>query len=66
MNGETVDQLDDIIERLTAISEELNDCAMRVLTDAIEAGETSRPQMEKQISQARRAVAKAIDHLSKN
>ncbi|MEY4996134.1 MAG: hypothetical protein RLZ67_859, partial [Actinomycetota bacterium] len=39
---------------------------MRILSDAIEAGETSRPPLEKQVSQARRAVEKALQHLGKN
>jgi len=61
-----VDELDDIVSRLESIAEELNDCAMRILSDAIEVGATSRPALEKQVSQARRAVAKAIQHLSKD
>lgn len=61
-----VEEIDDIVSRLESIAEELNDCAMRILTDAIEGGATSRPELEKQVSQARRAVAKAIQHLSKS
>lgn len=66
MNGSGhMDQLDDIVARLEAIAEELNDCSMRILSDAIEAGETVRPPLEKQVAQARRAVQKALDHLAK-
>lgn len=61
-----VDEIDDIVSRLESIAEELNDCAMRILSDAIDDGATSRPELEKQVSQARRAVAKAIQHLSKS
>ena len=61
-----VDELDDIVSRLESIAEELNDCAMRILSDAIEEGTTTRPALEKQVSQASRAVAKAIQHLSKD
>ena len=61
-----MDQLEDIVSRLETIAEELNDFSMRILSDAIEAGETSRPALEKQVSQARRAVEKALQHLGKN
>ncbi len=61
-----MEQLEDIISRLETIAEELNDCSMRILSDAIEAGETSRPPLEKHVSQARRAVEKALQHLGKN
>jgi exonuclease VII small subunit len=61
-----MEQLEDIISRLETIAEELNDYSMRILSDAIEAGETSRPPLEKQVSQARRAVEKALQHLGKN
>ncbi len=61
-----MEQLEDIISRLETIAEELNDYSMRILSDAIEAGEMSRPPLEKQVSQARRAVEKALQHLGKN
>ena len=61
-----MDQLDDIMSRLESIADELNDASMRVLSEAIEAGETSRPPLEKKISQARRAVEKALQHLRQN
>ena len=49
---------------LQTIAEELNDLSMRLLSDAIEAGLTMRPAGEKSVSQARRAVEKAIHHLT--
>lgn len=61
-----MEELSEIVSRLESISEDLNDCAMRILSDAIAEGATSRPTLEKQVSQARRAVDKAIQHLSKN
>lgn len=61
-----MDEIGDIVSRLESISEELNDYAMRILSEAIEEGATTRPALEKQVSQARRAVDKAIQHLSKN
>jgi predicted DNA-binding protein (UPF0251 family) len=54
------------VEELKAISERLNDASMLLLSDAIERGETTRPAMEKQISQARRAVDKAVHHLAQD
>ena len=51
------------IENLEAVSQELNDAAMTALSDAIDNGETARPEIEKKLSQARRAVDKAIHHL---
>lgn len=61
-----MDQLEDIVSRLETIAEELNDYSMRILFDAIEAGESTRPPLEKQVSQARRAVEKALQYLGKN
>lgn len=58
-----MDDIENIVERLQLIAEELNDCSMRLLTNAIQAGESARPPLEKQVSQARRAVEKAISHL---
>ncbi len=52
-----------IIEDLEAIAERLNDASMSVLADAIERGLSDRPAEEKRISQARRAVEKALHHL---
>jgi len=51
-----------IASELQTIAEELNDLSMRLLSDAIEAGHTTRPLEEKSVSQARRAVEKAIHH----
>ena len=58
---------EEAIERLAAelerIAEELNDVSMSILADAIGAGSTERPATEKKVSQARRAVEKALGHL---
>lgn len=56
--------IDDIRSQLEALSEQLNDAAMRILSDAIESGQTNRPDAEKKVSQARRAVEKALHHLN--
>lgn len=60
-----MDPIDDFVSRLELLAEELNDFSMRILSEAIESGETVRPSLEKQVSQARRAVEKAIQHLQK-
>ena len=49
---------------LQTIAEDLNDLSMRLLSEAIEARQTTRPPEEKSVSQARRAVEKAIHHLT--
>lgn len=56
--------IDDIIARLEEISESLGEQSMTLLRDAIDRGETARPGEEKTVSQARRAVDKAIHLLS--
>lgn len=51
--------LEDLVQRLDAISEELGELGMSVLRDAIEAGASERPELERRISRARTAVEKA-------
>jgi DNA-binding FrmR family transcriptional regulator len=58
-----METVDDIISQLESISDSLNDCAMSLLAEAIREGHSERPPMEKKISQARRAVEKALQHL---
>ena len=58
-----METVDDIISQLESISESLNDCAMSLLSEAIREAHSERPHMEKRISQARRAVEKALQHL---
>ena len=55
----------DIIMRLETIAEELGEFSMSILTQAIQEGLTTRPSEEKNVSQARRAVEKALMHLGK-
>jgi stalled ribosome rescue protein Dom34 len=52
---------DDIADRLEAISEELGDASIDVLSEAIRAGATTRPVEDKKLAQARRAVEKAAN-----
>lgn len=55
--------IDRIAGELERLGEELNEVAMRILSEAIEAGGGSRPDTEKRVSQARRSVEKAVHHL---
>jgi hypothetical protein len=55
--------IEDVRERLRAIAEELADLALQALREAVEAGATTRPATERQLTQARRAVEKAISSL---
>ena len=52
--------LDDLIAQLRSVSEDLADRAISVLSEASRAGETRRPETERALTQARRAVEKAI------
>jgi exonuclease VII small subunit len=52
--------IEEIISNLEQASEALNDAAMSLITEAIRNGEKERPQLEKKVSQARRAVDKAL------
>ena len=61
-----MDDLESITSQLEEIAERLTDVAMSIICEAIEKGETVRPPLEKQVSQARRAVEKAIQHLQRN
>lgn len=58
-----MDDIELITSQLEDIAERLNDVAMRIISEAIENGESSRPLIEKRVSQARRAVEKAVQHL---
>ena len=61
-----MDDIELITSQLEDIAERLNDVAMSIISEAIENGKTSRPAIEKQVSQARRAVEKAIQHLKRD
>ena len=64
-NNDRVNDIAELIERLRLISEELGDRALHELKEAHRSGETKRPETEKSLSQARRAVEKAIATLSR-
>ena len=61
MSGE---QFDDVVARLEAISETLGERTFTLLREAVASGSGQRPPEEKVISQARRAIDKAIHLLS--
>lgn len=58
------DELNRIVGQLEDAAAALNDLSMAILHEAIEAGQGERPAIEKRVSQARRAVEKAIHHLA--
>lgn len=49
----------DVVARLEAIAEELADRAIEVLREAVESGASARPDEERRLTRARRAVEKA-------
>ena len=54
-----------IIVQLKLISDQLGDRALSVLKEAHAAGESKRPEEERTLTQARRAVEKAISLLTR-
>jgi len=50
--------------QLESIADELTELSVEVLRDAVEAGERSRPQMDKELTKARRAVERAARALA--
>lgn len=54
---------DEIIQQLRNISESLGDRALNVLKEAHSLGESKRPEIERTLTQARRAIEKAISLL---
>lgn len=52
-------QLEDLQQRLAAISEELGDLSMTVLREALDEGADKRPPLDKVLSRVRRSVDKA-------
>jgi len=54
-----------IIDQLKLISDQLADRALSILKDAHAAGESKRPEEERVLTQARRAVEKAISLLTR-
>jgi hypothetical protein len=56
--------IDDVRERLAAIAEELADLALDSLRAAVDAGATTRPDLERRLTRARTAVEKAVGILT--
>jgi hypothetical protein len=61
MSGE---QFDEIVSQLESISETLGERTFDLLREAVASGSGQRPAEEKTITQARRAIDKAIHLLS--
>ena len=57
--------IDELSSQLQRISEELADKALDVLKQAHRAGESKRPEVERTLTQARRAVEKAVNLLGR-
>ncbi len=55
-----------IVDQLKQISEQLADQALTALKQAHAAGESKRPELERILTQARRAVEKAISLLGRS
>ena len=55
----------DLTAQLQIISDELSDKALDILMQAHRRGETKRPDSERAITQARRAIEKAISLLGR-
>ena len=62
---ENFENSEQIIDQLKTISAQLADRALSVLKEAHAAGESKRPEEERTLTQARRAVEKAISLLSR-
>jgi uncharacterized Ntn-hydrolase superfamily protein len=60
-----VASVEEIVSNLQSVSEDLADKALDALKEAHRAGEEKRPEMERQLTQARRAIEKAIGVLSR-
>ncbi|CAB4592393.1 unannotated protein [freshwater metagenome] len=58
-----MDEIERIASELEQLSLDLNDVAMSLLAEAIRDKTGERPLTEKSVSQARRAVEKALHHL---
>ena len=56
---------DEIIQQLRNISETLSDRALTVLKEAHALGESKLPEIERTLTQARRAIEKAIGLLTR-
>lgn len=57
--------IDELTTQLQRISEEIADKALDVLKQAHRAGESKRPELERTLTQARRAVEKAVNLLGR-
>ena len=59
------DELAAIIAELESLSERLSDLALDALREAVAAGDSKRPDLERQTTRARNAIERAIAILSR-
>ena len=59
-----VDELDLIREELSGLAERLATIGMDSLREAVRAGETRRPDLERRVTRARHAVERAVGILA--
>ncbi len=57
-------ELEVVREALEALAERLSDVAIEVLREAVAAGETRRPEIERRVTRARHAVERAVGILA--
>jgi hypothetical protein len=62
-NDKKISDYLELIDKLKGVSEQLADKALDALKQAHAAGESKRPEIERTLTQARRAVEKAISLL---
>lgn len=52
--------IEDVRQRLSSIAEELADMALDALREAVDRGETGRPDAERRLTRARAALERAV------
>ena len=65
MTASQDESINDIVSRLESISEEIADKALDALKSAHRDGAVKRPETERQLTTARRAIEKAIGVLTR-
>jgi hypothetical protein len=60
-----VASIEEIVSTLHSVSDDLAEKALDALKEAHREGQAKRPELERQITQARRAIEKAIGVLSR-
>jgi hypothetical protein len=58
--SEHASELEEIRAGLVAVTERLDELALAVLHEAVEAGATTRPELERRLTRARHALERAL------